>query len=505
MATDFGEGSLTKATLPRTVRVLKRGQSLSEAQEIFSVSEDDAVALPRAAWTTEGRYWLLSRAKTFFSVTHQIWDGEEVRDLPIPADVQVLAVHGNDLLVKPQSDWEVGGKLFEAGSLLAVSLRDAMAGKVDPEPLYVPDPAGALSWVQSAGDSLYYSTLDNVRGRLFEAGPTDAGWVSTELPLPGAGTVRNPLACNCPFEELNSAQRSLYFQYEDFLTPDALFTVKADGKPAVVKQMKPMFDASGLETRQYRATSRDGTKIPYFIVQPKDLELDGTAPVYMTAYGGFGVSYRPFYGGIMGNSWLSHGGVFVLANIRGGGEFGPAWHEAAVGPNHYRNFEDLIAVAEDLIARKITSPEHLGIVGGSQGGLLVGGSLMLRPDLFGAVVSAVPLLDMKRFNKLLNGASWVSEYGNPDIPEDWAYMKKWSPYQLVAKDGDYGEPFFWTTTRDDRVHPGHARKMVAKMLSQGHPVLYFENTEGGHGAGSTNAQSARTTALQYAYLWRMLR
>jgi prolyl oligopeptidase len=504
-ATDFGEGSLTTSTLPRTVRLLQRGQSPADAVEIFSVSADEIVALPRAAWTTDGRYWLLSRPRTFFSVTHEVWDGEKTHDLSIPADVQILAIHGNDLLLKPLSDWSLGELSFAAGSLLAVPLADAIAGELAPAPVFEPGPTSALSWVQSAGDSFYYGTLDNVRGRLFEARRTDTGWVSAELPLPGAGTVGNPLSCRCPFEKLNSAQRSLYFQFEGFLTPDALFTVGADGRPAIVKQMKPMFDAAGLETRQYRARSRDGTEIPYFVVQPKDLELDGTAPTYLTAYGGFGVSLTPFYSGIMGNAWLGRGGVFVLATIRGGGEFGPAWHEAAVGPNHMRNFEDFIAVAEDLVARKITSPRHLGIVGGSQGGLLVGGSLMLRPDLFGAAVSAVPLLDMKRYNKLLNGASWMSEYGNPDVPEDWAYMKAWSPYQLVSKDADYGEPYFWTTTRDDRVHPGHARKMVAKMIAQGHPVLYFENIEGGHGAGSTNAQTARTTALQYAYLWRRLR
>jgi prolyl oligopeptidase len=505
VASDFGEGSLKTSTLPRTVRLLKRGQPISEAEEIFGVSADEIVALPRAAWTTDRKYWLLSRARTFFSVEHQVWDGEDTHDLPIPADVQILAIHGNDLLLKPQSDWRAGGRTHAAGGLLAVPMADAIAGRIAPESIYAPSPASALSWVQSAGEGLYLSTLDNVRGRLFEARRTEAGWATTELPLPGTGSVANPLSCRCPFEELNSPQRALYFRYEGFLTPDALFTVGGDNRPRLVQQMEPMFEASGLETRQYRARSRDGTEIPYFIVIPKDLDPDGTAPTYLTAYGGFGVSYTPSYSGIRGNAWLGRGGVFVLASIRGGGEYGPAWHEAAVGPNHYRNFEDFIAVAEDLIARRITSPEQLGIVGGSQGGLLVGGSSMLRPELFGAVVSAVPLLDMKRYNKLLNGASWVSEYGNPDVPEDWAYMKAWSPYQLVSEDADYGEPFFWTTTRDDRVHPAHARKMVARMIDQGHPVLYFENTEGGHGAGSTNAQSARTTALQYAYLWRRLR
>jgi prolyl oligopeptidase len=217
------------------------------------------------------------------------------------------------------------------------------------------------------------------------------------------------------------------------------------------------------------------------------------------------VAETPKYSGGIGASWLERGGVFVVANIRGGGEFGPAWHEAAVRENHHRNFEDLAAVAEDLIVREVTSSPHLGILGGSQGGLLVGGAFVLRPELYGAVVCQVPLLDMHRYDKLLAGASWVSEYGDPDQPADWEFMRKWSPYQLVKKGVKYPEVFFWTTTRDDRVHPGHARKMVARMIEQGHPVLYFEVIEGGHGSGVINAQKAQTSALQYAYLWKKLK
>jgi prolyl oligopeptidase len=269
--------------------------------------------------------------------------------------------------------------------------------------------------------------------------------------------------------------------------------------------MPAFFDATGMTTEQLEATSKDGTKIPYFVVRPKGVKNDGTAPTLLYAYGGFEVSEVPVYSGSLGAAWLSRGGVYALANIRGGGEFGPAWHKAAMKENHIRNFEDFSAVARDLIARKITSPRHLGIMGGSQGGLLVGGTFAMYPDLFNAVVVQVPLADMKRYSHLLAGASWMAEYGDPDKPEDWAYIRTWSPYHLIRKDAKYPTPFFWTNTRDDRVHPGHARRMVAKLESQGHPVYYFENTEGGHGSGAVNKQTAQVTALQYAYLWMMLR
>jgi prolyl oligopeptidase len=254
---------------------------------------------------------------------------------------------------------------------------------------------------------------------------------------------------------------------------------------------------------QYEVASSDGVMIPYFVVKPAGFTADGANPTLLYGYGGFENSMLPSYLGSRGPSWVSRGGVFVLANIRGGGEFGPAWHMAAVKENHQRNFDDFIAIAEDLIARKITSPDHLGIMGGSQGGLLVGGSFVQRPDLFKAVVCQVPLLDMKRYNKLLAGASWMAEYGNPDT-EDWEYIKPWSPYQNLDPKASYPEVFFWTNTRDDRVHPGHARKMVAKMTDMGSKVYYYENTEGGHGSGANLNQRAYTGALEYAYLWMML-
>jgi len=272
-----------------------------------------------------------------------------------------------------------------------------------------------------------------------------------------------------------------------------------------MKSLPAFFDANGLKTLQYEVASKDGTKIPYFVVMRDGTKLDGNNPTILYGYGGFEVSMLPNYSGTIGAGWLERGGVWVLANLRGGGEFGPEWHTKALLENHPKAFEDFIAVGEDLVKRGITSPKHLGIMGGSNGGLLVGATFIQRPDLFKAVVCQVPLLDMRRYNKLLAGASWMGEYGDPDKAEDWAFISKYSPYQNVKKDAKYPRIFFWTTTRDDRVHPAHARKMVARMKEQGHDVIYFEYTEGGHGAGSTPAQQAYLWALTYTYFWNELK
>lgn len=269
--------------------------------------------------------------------------------------------------------------------------------------------------------------------------------------------------------------------------------------------MPAMFDSEGLVIEQYEATSLDGAVVPYWIVRSRDLQMDGRNPTLLYAYGGFEISSTSSYASTVGKVWLERGGVYAVANIRGGGEFGPAWHRSALKENRQRAYDDFIAVAEDLIARGFTSAPHLGIEGASNGGLLTGVALTQRPDLFGAVAVRVPLLDMRRYNKLLAGASWMAEYGNPDIPEEWEYISRYSPYQNVSADRDYPRPLFTTTTRDDRVHPGHARKMAARMLSQGHEVLYYENTEGGHGSGVTPEQRARMMAVMYTYLWSQLR
>jgi prolyl oligopeptidase len=295
-----------------------------------------------------------------------------------------------------------------------------------------------------------------------------------------------------------------FFTYSGYTQPATLYVAGGAEGVREVRRMPEMFDAAGLTVEQHEATSADGTRIPYFVVRRADARMDGTKPTLLYAYGGFEVSQTPGYGAVTGAAWLERGGVYVVANIRGGGEFGPAWHRSALRENRQRAFDDFLAVAEALVESGITRPEHLGIMGGSNGGLLVGAALTQRPDLFNAVVIQVPLLDMRRYHTLLAGASWMEEYGDPDDPAQWEYIGRYSPYQNVRPDVEYPAVLFTTTTRDDRVHPGHARKMAALLEEHGNRVYYFENTEGGHGAGVTSEQRARTQAVTWAYLWQQL-
>jgi prolyl oligopeptidase len=290
----------------------------------------------------------------------------------------------------------------------------------------------------------------------------------------------------------------------DFLTPTTLHIGEIGKAPEKLKSAPAFFDASNMEITQHFTTSKDGTRVPYFQVSQKGLKLDGTHPTLLTGYGGFEVSLVPSYDGVEGMAWLSKGGVLVVANIRGGGEYGPRWHQAALKKNRLRAYEDFAVVAQDLVKRKVTSVKHLGIEGGSNGGLLVGNMLTLYPNLVGAVVCEVPLLDMQRYTHLSAGASWIEEYGDPDKPEEWEFLKTFSPYQNVKPNAQYPPVLFMTTSRDDRVHPGHARKMMAKMKEMGYDVRFFENTEGGHGSGADNKQSAHFMALAYTFLWQKL-
>jgi len=496
VGTDFGDGSLTTSGYPRIAKRWSRGTPLEAAVTVFQGSVDDVASVAFSDHTPEGRYDLVQRTPEFFRGTsYLILDGRLVK-LDIPDDADLYGFFKDRMLVNLRSDWETGGATYPADALLAIDLDDFLAGKRQFDTLFEPSGRVSLGGVGTTRDTLLMTTLDNVRGRLYRLTPGDEGWAREEIELPGIGTVG--IGSTSDFDD------SFFFTYTDFLTPSSLYFVADGGEPKQVKSEPSWFDPEGMDVEQYEATSADGTKIPYFVVMPKGFTADGSNPTLLYGYGGFERSMLPSYLGSRGPSWVARGGVFALANIRGGGEFGPAWHTAAVKEHHQRNFDDFIAVAEDLIARKITSPDHLGIMGGSQGGLLVGGSFVQRPDLFKAVVCQVPLLDMKRYNKLLAGASWMAEYGNPDT-DDWDYIKTWSPYQNLDPKQDYPEVFFYTSTRDDRVHPGHARKMVAKMTDMGKKVFYYENTEGGHAAGANLNQQAYMWALSYAYLWKMLR
>ncbi len=496
IGTDFGEGSLTTSGYPRTVRLWKRGTPLAEAEQIYEGTVDDVAVGAYTSHTPEGRYDIVYKTPEFFRGTTYLVLGGRLVKLDLPDDSELQGVFKDHMLVALRSDWSVGDTTYPQDALLAIDLDDFLEGSREFDILFEPSERISLGGVSSTVDHVLYSTLDNVRGRLYRLTLGDEGWSSEEIDLPGLGSVG--------ISAVGDVDNSFFFTYTDFLTPSSLYLVR-DGKgPEKTKTTPEYFDTEGMKVAQYEATSSDGTKIPYFVFMPKGFEANGVNPTVLYGYGGFEISMKPRYSATTGFAWVERGGVYVLANIRGGGEFGPKWHQGAMKENHQNNFDDFIAVAEDLITRKITSPEHLGIMGGSQGGLLVGGAFVQRPELFKAVVCQVPLLDMKRYNKLLAGASWMAEYGNPDT-DDWEYMKQWSPYQNLDPKKDYPKVFFYTSTRDDRVHPGHARKMVAKMTDMNKPVYYYENTEGGHAAGANLNQRAYSWALTYAYLWMMLR
>jgi prolyl oligopeptidase len=496
IGTDFGEGSLTSSGYPRLVKEWRRGTALDSARTVFEGSVDDVSVGAYSIHTPEGRYDMVYSTPAFFRGTYSLLlDGRLVK-LDIPEDADPQGIFKEQMLLSLRTDWTVGGETYPQDALLAIDLNAFLAGSRQFEVLFQPEERVSLGGVRTTLNYLLVSTLDNVRGKLYKHSLNEGKWTREEIPLPGMGTVG--------IAGTSDVNDNFFITYTDFLTPSSLFLVRDGALPERVKSSPEYFDTTGMTVDQYEATSADGTRIPYFIFMPDGFKANGVNPTLLYGYGGFEISMKPGYSATVGSSWVARGGVYVLANIRGGGEFGPRWHQAAMQEKHQNTFDDFIAVAEDLIAREITTPEHLGIAGGSNGGLLVGSCFVQRPDLYGAVVCQVPLLDMKRYNKLLAGASWMAEYGNPDT-DDWEYMKSWSPYQNLDKKKDYPKVFFTTSTRDDRVHPGHARKMVKKMTDMGKPVYYYENTEGGHGGAANLNQRAYMWALTYSYLWKMLR
>ncbi len=499
VGTDFGVGSLTSSGYPRTVRVWTRGTPLSDARQIAEADTSDVNIGGFVTWRPEGETRFVQLTPEFFkSELYWLNDEFETVRVPLQEDASFSGLMDDRLLVRLRSDWTVGGEVFPSGSLVSMSLPESVrtGEPSEVELILAPTDRTAIRGVSSTRDAAYVSVLEEVTGSVLRLTRTEGRWNLEPVDLPANGNVS--LTSTDAFSDVVMAS------FQSFTVPNRLYLMRGGVEPRVIKSLPDRFDPSGFVTEQRFATSADGEKIPYFVVRPADLPFDGTAPTLLYGYGGFEVSLTPSYASPGTIAWLKQGGVYVLANIRGGGEFGPRWHEAALLENRQRAFDDFIAVAEDLVDSGITSPEHLGISGGSNGGLLVGAVTMQRPELFGAVVCAVPLLDMLRYHKLLAGASWMAEYGNPDDPEMRAVIEAYSPYQNVSPDAEYPEIFFWTNTRDDRVHPGHPRKMVARMQEQGHPVLYYENTEGGHSAGANLRQAATTSALTTVYLLQQL-
>ncbi len=497
VGTDFGPGSLTSSGYPRIAKEWKRGTPLAEARVLFE-GEDSDVAVGGGRDWHQGRFLdVIERSIGFYEgETFLLEEGKPVKlDRPRDANVSFFA---DFLLLQLRSDWTVGGKTWPAGALLAADLKSYRAGNRDMHLLYEPGKNHSLSSYSGTRNALLLNVLEDVHTQIRLVRHEKGKFTTKTLPVPGLG--------NYSVSAFDDDEDDRYwFGVSDFLEPARieLGDLKTS-KREPLKSEPTFFKADGLQAQQFFTESRDGTRIPYFQVARKDLTLDGSHPVLLTGYGGFEVPVLPRYDASVGAAWLEQGGVYVVANIRGGGEYGPAWHQAGTKHNRQRVYDDFIAVAEDLIRRKVTQPRRLGIEGGSNGGLLTGVMLTQRPDLWGAVVCSVPLLDMKRYHKLLAGASWMDEYGDPDKPEDWAAIAKYSPYQNVKKDAKYPSILFTTSTRDDRVHPGHARKMVARMLELGHDVLYFENVEGGHAGAANNPQRANLNALEFIYLKQQL-
>ncbi len=495
--TDFGAGTMTESGYPRVVKRWKRGTPLESAQVVYEGKADDMYIAAYHDDTPGFERDFVSRTLAFYNDELYLRDAAgKLTKIDAPNSAS-KSVKREWLTLELREPWTVGGKTYPAGSLLATDFDGFMAGKREFDVLFEPTDSTSLasySWTKS---HLVLNVLDDVKNRLSVLTPTAQGWKRGEfVGAPAFGT----LGVSAVDDDESDA---VWLTATDYLTPTTLSLAQLGKAPEQLKAMPSFFDGSNDVIEQHFATSRDGTRVPYFLVRPKGLKADGSNPTLLYGYGGFEIALTPGYSGGLGRSWLDRGGVYAVANIRGGGEYGPRWHQAALKANRHKAYEDFAAVAQDLIDRRITSPRHLGVQGGSNGGLLTGNMLTQYPELFGAVVVQVPLLDMKRYNKLLAGASWMAEYGNPDTA-DWEFIRTFSPYHLFDPKKTYPPVIFTTSTRDDRVHPGHARKMAAKMIEAGKDVTYYENIEGGHGGAANNAQAAHMAALAYSFLWQRL-
>jgi len=504
IGTDFGKDSLTDSGYANQTRVWKRGYPLATSPTVHEGQKTDVGSFPFASHRPEGSIVGIVRAPDFFTEVIYILKGkrdeEEVRELYLPRSINFKGIYHGDAIISLREDWQLrSGKIVPAGSVLSVNVEDAIDGipENNLHVVFTPTETTAIDSVEIGENRLFINVLDTVKSTLFTAVMGPKGWTLDPVAMPEGGSINIVSA-----DEWSDAS---LINYESFLQPDTLYATFRGNEPTVVQSLPARFDTEGMVSEQKFAVSKDGTRIPYFVIRHAGAPMDGTTPTILYGYGGFEISLPPSYLTGIAKPWLMTGGAYVIANIRGGGEFGPAWHQAALKENRQRAYDDFIAVAEDLVNSKLTSPKHLGIRGGSNGGLLMGAMLTQRPDLFGAVICAVPLLDMMRFHTLLAGASWMGEYGNPDIPDERDYILKYSPYQNLRAETDYPEVFFFTSTKDDRVHPGHARKMAAKMLSMDKPVIYYENTEGGHSAAANLKQRAFTDALQVVYALQKLK
>lgn len=495
---------LTESGYPHMMRLWKRGTSFDSATLLTSSDPTDVGTYVYASRDSDdgaARDVIKQRTIRFFVNEYSILRGNSFVPVPIPLDAE-LHTEKEFAYIILRSEWVYKTESYEAtypsGTLLRISIEDLLKKQGRPEVLFRSSRDMLYEGFTIINDRIFLSASESVSLSVVELKQDSAGhWFAEPLPFPANSNVEMIAA--------SEKDQIAVFQASSFLQPATryVYDLKTN-QLRVFDRAKPSFDSSNNDVQQLFAKSKDGTMIPYYLVAPKNMKPSGSNPTIIDAYGGFEVSERPVYSASRGIGWLEKGGVYVVANIRGGGEFGPEWHKAALQEKRQTAYDDFHAVAEDLIARKITSPRKLGIVGGSNGGLLMGVAFTQRPDLYRAVISEVPLLDMLRFHKLLAGASWMGEYGNPEDPAMRRAIKRYSPYQNVVGDKKYPEVFFKTSTADDRVHPGHARRTAARMERLGHSYLYYENIEGGHGGASDNKQSAYSYALNYVYFMQKL-
>ena len=489
---DFGEGSMNESGYPMQVKLWNRGESLEEAKIFFSGSYEKIFNFPFVSIRPDGKYYGIIEGPTFFSEVLHLFDGEKLIKINLPQMIDIHGFFNESLILSIEEDWGI----FKSGSLLEINVNSLLANSIDESDvkiIFEPDGQRFISGVSIGKHQLMVSMLENVNGIITRFLKKDDRWDSKDI----EGFQNSTM--NIYGQDVWSDNS--FISVSNFLEPSSIYHASDGADYKKIKSRKNSIDPEKYRVEQNFVSSADGTSIPYFLIYRKDIKLDGKNPTILYGYGGFQISKPPSYlGGSIAEYWLNSGGVYVVSNIRGGGEYGPAWHQSALKENRQRAYDDFIAIAIDLIEKGITSKDHLGIEGRSNGGLLVGATFTQRPDLFNAVICGVPLLDMYRYDKLLAGASWVDEYGDPDNPQEWEFIRKYSPYQNLKKGTEYPEVFFYTSTKDDRVHPGHARKMAKKMTDMGSPIVYYENTEGGHAGTSNIDQFSFLLALQLAYL-----
>ncbi|HTU12852.1 MAG TPA: prolyl oligopeptidase family serine peptidase [Allosphingosinicella sp.] len=502
VARDWGPGTMTPSGYPFVIKRLRRGQTLDQAQEVWRGEATDVRVAPMVLRDPEGRVHAVGayRGVDFFNSRSIVFRAGGHVTLPLPSRANLAGIVDGRMLATLDEPWDAGqGTRFAADSIVSWDLAEWTRDPLTARPTLVWAPGGrqTLNGITTTRGKLIVSILDNVRGRAFAMDYANGRWATREIALPRNATIGLAAASDQDDQAM--------FTVTDYLTPQTLYHYDgASGALEVLKTTPARFNAANHVVEQLEAVSRDGTRIPYFVVRPRNMRNDGSTPTILYGYGGFQVSQVPNYSGSMGRLWLEQGNAWVVANLRGGGEFGPEWHQTAQLANKQRTWDDYIAVAEDLVRRRITSPRRLGVMGGSQGGLLVGTAITQRPDLYNAAIIQVPLFDMLRYHTMGAGASWIGEYGDPRIPEQRAWIERYSPYQHLTPGRTYPTPFIHTSTADDRVHPGHGRKAAARLAQLGQPYFYYENMEGGHAAAANLRENARRVALEFVYMTKRL-